>query len=254
VTRFGRDTWLVFQRQMVLMLRSPVWIAFDLAQPVAYLLLFAPLLKLALHSSGVTGYPEAFRVYVPGLLTVMAVYGGLFSGFGLIADIRSGIIERMRVTPASRVALLVGRALRDVVIMLWNALVIVVLALPFGLRVGPAVLLACLLLSLLSLMAVTFGYALCLRVRNEASLTPVINTVAQPLMLLAGVLLPLTLAPLWLLHVAQWDPFYWVTTGMRALFAGDVGAAAVWQGLVIAAGLAMVGTALSLRLFGREEK
>jgi ABC-2 type transport system permease protein len=250
--KFARDTWLVYQRQMLVQLRSPIWIAFNLAQPVAYLLLFAPVLKVALTAEGVTSYAQAFRVYVPGLLTVMAVYGGLFSGFGLIAEIRSGIIERVRVTAVSRVALLIGRALRDVTVMLWNAVVITALALPFGLRVGATVLLAYLLLCVLSLAAVSLGYALCLKVRNEASLAPVINTVAQPLMLLAGVLLPLSLAPLWLLRVAKWNPFYWSTEGMRALFAGRIGAAAVWEGLLIAGGLALVGAALSLRLFSHE--
>jgi ABC-2 type transport system permease protein len=252
--RFARDTWLVFQRQALLTLRSPVWIAFGLAQPVTYLLLFAPVLKLALSAAGVTSYDQAFRVYVPGLLTVMAVYGGLFSGFGLLTEMRSGIVERFRVTRLSRTALLLGRALRDVAATLVNAVIITVLALPFGLRAGfGEVLLAYLLLTMLSLTAVTIGYGLCLLVRNEASLGPVINTIAQPVMLLAGVLLPLSLAPLWLLRIAKWNPFYWMTGGMRALFAGQSGATAVWGGLALAAGLAVAGTAVSVRLFARAE-
>jgi ABC-2 type transport system permease protein len=253
--KFAHDAWLIGQREMRLMLRSPIWIAFGLAQPITYLLLFAPVLKLALSTQGVTGYPQAFRIYVPGLLMVMAVAGGLFSGFGLIAEIRSGIIDRVRVTQVSRTALLIGRAFRDVVGMVVNAVLITLLALPFGLSVGLGnVLLAYLLLMLVSLMAITFGYALCLRVRNEASLAPVLNTIAQPLMLLAGVLLPLSLAPLWLLRVAKCDPFYWVTTGMRALFAGRPGAPSVWSSMLIAAVLAALGTAWSVRLFARTQQ
>lgn len=237
------------------MLRSPIWIAFGLAQPITYLLLFAPVLKLALSTEGVTGYPQAFRIYVPGLLTVMAVAGGLFSGFGLIAEIRSGIIDRIRVTQVSRTALLIGRAFRDVVGMLVNAVLITLLALPFGLSVGLGnVLLAYLLLMLVSLLAISFGYALCLRVRNEAALAPVLNTIVQPLMLLAGVLLPLTLAPLWLLRAARCDPFYWVTTGMRALFAGQPGAPSVWVSMLIAAVLAALATAWSVRLFASTQQ
>ena len=60
----------------------------------------------------------------------------MFAGFGLLADLRNGVIERCRVTPVSRVALLLGRALRDVVVMLIQAAIVTILALPFGLRIA----------------------------------------------------------------------------------------------------------------------
>jgi ABC-type Na+ transport system ATPase subunit NatA len=37
---------------------------------------------------------------------------------------------------------------------------------------------------------------------------PVYNVIAQPIMLIAGVLLPIAFAPLWLKRVADWNPFY----------------------------------------------
>ena len=78
--KLAHDTWLIFQRQWKLTFRTPVAVAFGLAQPITYLVLFAPILKLALSAEGVTTYAQAFRVYVPGLLTVMAVIGGMFAG------------------------------------------------------------------------------------------------------------------------------------------------------------------------------
>ena len=71
----------------------------------------------------------------PGLLVLLAIFGGLFQGFGLIAELRAGVIERSRVTPVSRLALLLGRSLRDVVSLIAQAVIITVLALAFGLRV-----------------------------------------------------------------------------------------------------------------------
>ena len=59
-------------------------------------------------------------------------------GFGLIAELRYGVVERMRVTPMSRTAMLLGRSLRDVVILLTQALIMTVLAIPFGLRIDAA--------------------------------------------------------------------------------------------------------------------
>ena len=43
-----RDTWLIFQRQMQLVLRNPVWVIIGVVQPLYFLFLFGPLLKPAL--------------------------------------------------------------------------------------------------------------------------------------------------------------------------------------------------------------
>jgi ABC-2 type transport system permease protein len=247
--KLARDTWLILQRQLTLMVRTPIWLAFGLAQPITYLLLFAPFLKSAL---GVNSYASAYRVYVPGLLVVICLYGGMFAGFGLLAELRAGIIERARVTPVSRTALLLGRALRDVITLLVQAVVITVAALPFGVRLGlRELLLAYLLLALVALMSTAISYDVTLLVRNEGALGPIINTVAQPVALLAGVLLPLTIAPRALQRVAEWNPFAWATNGMRALFDGRAGAPVVWQGLLIVGVLSVLTVLWSARLFTR---
>jgi ABC-2 type transport system permease protein len=244
-----RDTSLIFQRQMQLLLRNPVWILVGIFQPVMYLLLFAPLLKPAL---GVRTNAEAYEIFVPGLLVLLAIFGGLFQGFGLIAELRAGVIERSRVTPVSRFALLLGRSLRDTVSLLAQAVIITLLALVFDLRVFLGyLLLAYLMLALISLMTSAVSYGVALVVKSEDALAPLMNTVAQPVLLLSGILLPLTFAPGWLQGVADWNPFSWAVNGVRALFRGDLGAPAVWQGLLIMAVLAVLSLAWSARLFAR---
>jgi ABC-2 type transport system permease protein len=244
--KLARDTWLIFQRQVLLLVRQPVWVFVGIFQPVMYLLLFAPLLKQALQAPSDA---DAYRVFVPGLLILLALFGGLFQGFGLIAELRAGVIERSRVTPVSRVALLLGRSLRDVVSLIVQAVIITLLALPFGLSVHLTnLLLAYLLLGLIALMTSTLSYAVALRVRSEDALAPIMNTVAQPIFLLSGIFLPLTLAPGWLRGIADWNPFAWAVDGSRALFAGDLGNDRVWQGLLIIGTL----TALSLVWGARE--
>jgi ABC-2 type transport system permease protein len=104
---------------------------------------------------------------------------------------------------------------------------------------------------MLALMAVTVSYGVALLIRNEAALGPVYNTVAQPIMLLAGVLLPIAFAPLWLKRVADWNPFYWATSAMRALFAGHVGNSVVWEGALVTVALTVVALTWSTRLFAR---
>src|SRR5689334_23164565 len=151
-----RDTWLIFQRQVLLVLRNPIWLMVGIFQPVCYLLLFGPLLKKAL---GASSNADAYRVFVPGLLVLLAIFGSFFVGFALIAELRAGIIERSRVTPVSRLALLLGRSLRDVVTLIFQSVLITALAIPFGMTVelGNA-LLAFLLLGLIALMMSALSY------------------------------------------------------------------------------------------------
>lgn len=250
--KLARDTWLIFQRQLLLLVRQPVWVFVGVFQPVMYLVLFAPLLKPALAPLGATTNAETYRIFVPGLLVLLAIFGGLFQGFGLIAELRAGVIERARVTPVSRLALLLGRSLRDVVSLILQAIIITVLALFFGLRVEIGyVLLAYLLLALIALMTSAVSYGVALAVKSEDALAPLMNTVAQPVLLLSGILLPLAFAPVWLQRIADWNPFSWTVEAARSLFAGRIGDNVIWQGLAITAVLAVIAVAWSARLFAR---
>lgn len=247
--KLARDSWLIFQRQTQLLLRNPVWVFVGVFQPVMYLLLFAPLLKMALRAPT---QAEAYKIFVPGLLVLLAIFGGLFQGFGLIAELRAGIIERSRVTPVSRLALLLGRSLRDVVSLIAQAVIITLLALLFDLRVFIGyLLLAYLMLALIALMTSAVSYGVALKVKSEDALAPLMNTVAQPVLLLSGILLPLALAPGWLQGIAKWNPFSWAVDGVRALFAGDLSNDKVWQGLTIIAVLAVAGVVWAARQFAR---
>jgi ABC-2 type transport system permease protein len=248
--KLARDTWLIFQRQLQLLLRNPVWIFVGIFQPVMYLLLFAPLLKPALAPLGATSNADTYKIFVPGLLILLALFGGLFQGFGLIAELRAGVIERSRVTPISRLSLLLGRSLRDVVSLIVQAIIITLLSLAFGLRVQLGyVLLAYLLLALIALMTSSLSYGIALVVKSEDALAPLMNTVAQPVLLLSGILLPLTFAPGWLAAVAKWNPFSWAVEGARALFDGDLGNPRVWQSLVILGVLTVLSVFWSARKF-----
>ena len=111
-----RDTWLMYRRSLILTLRQPVWVIMGLFQPILYLLLFAPLLEGATSNAGAPG--NAFNWFIPGLLILTGFFAAAFAGFGLVAEIRYGVVERMRVTPMSRFAMLAGRSLRDVTILL----------------------------------------------------------------------------------------------------------------------------------------
>ena len=248
--KLARDTWLTFQYEAGQLVHSPVGIAISLLQPITYLLFFTPFLKSVM---GASSYGDAYGIYVPSLFAAMGIFSGMFAGFALIAAIRQGVIGRFRVTPLSRAGLLLGRELVFVVLTGFQAVVIAVVATIFGLRVPPLnLLLALVLLAMMVLIGVSISFALAIFVPNQTALVNLTNGVTEPLALLAGVLIPLSVAPLWVRDVALWNPFAWGANGMRAIFGGHIGAQVVWQASLILAGLAVVAVVLSSRLFNRE--
>jgi ABC-2 type transport system permease protein len=244
------DTWLVFQRYLGLLLRNPAWIAIGVLQPLLYLLLFAPLLK---SISSTPGFPSggAYNVFVPGLLIQLGLFGAAGVGFSLIAELRFGVIERLRVTPVSRLALLLGRSLRDIMTLLIQSLLLVLAAMPFGLSVHPVGLLIMLaLLALIGLLMASVSYALALWLRSEDAFAPLIFTATLPLLLLSGVLLPLSLAPGWLRQIANADPLSYAVDAARAVFNNHPAEGSVVKGIVIMGVLAAIAVVAAARSFG----
>jgi ABC-2 type transport system permease protein len=140
-----------------------------------------------------------------------------------------------------------------VVLIGFQAVVIALAALVLGLRVQPAnVLFALVLLSMMVLLGVSISFCLAMLVPNETVLPTVANSIAQPVALLAGVLIPLSVAPLWVRNVALWNPFAWGTRGMRAILEGQLRGSVVWEGSLIMAAVAVLAVVLTSQLFSRE--
>ena len=245
-----RDTWLIFRRSLVLTLRQPTWLIFGIMYPLLYLVLFGPLLDGVVSQAG--GGVGAYNWFVPGLLVQVALFGSAFVGFGLIAELRYGVVERMRVTPMSRTAMLLGRSLRDVVLLLVQALLMVALSIPFGLHLDPAgVAVSFGLLALLGLVMAPLSYAAALALRSEDAFAPLIQGVTFPLLLLSGILLPMTLAPDWLRFLSTINPLTHAVDAVRALFNGQWGEPEIMIGTVVTAILAVVGVWVASRAFTR---
>ena len=249
--KLAKDTWLIFQRQMMLVLRNPVWLIVGIIQPLYYLFLFGPLFKGALQLPSA----DAYRIFVPGILVQLAIFGTFFVGFALISELRAGVIERSRVTPVSRLALLLGRSLRDVVTLGVQAAIITVLSVPFGLsaKLG-SVLLAFAVLGLIALMLSALSYGVALKLRSEDALAPLLNTVGIPILLLSGILLPMNLAPRWLQIASDFNPFKHIVEALRAVFRGDFSDPIVWVGTVLAALLVIAGAWLGANTLRAQTK
>ena len=247
-----RDSWTIFSRAMRLSMRQPVWVVFGLLQPVLYLTLFGPLLKgIADTTPGFGG--EAWKVFVPGLLVQLGMFGASFVGFGLISEWRSGVIERMRVTPASRASLLIGRVARDVLVLFVQGSILVAAALAMGLR-APwwALGVGIVTVAMLGACFSSLSYAVALKLKSEDAFAPLLNGIILPVALLSGIFLPMTLAPQWLQRVSDANPLKHIIDGVRAMFRGDLGSSTSLWGIALTIALVVVGLLAGTRVFQRE--
>ena len=219
MTTFLRETFVVFRRQLRMNLRNPAWVIIGALQPVLYLLLFGPLLKPLVSQFGAT---NAYTFFVPGMLVQLGIFGAFFAGFSLIGEWREGVIEAERVTPASRTALLIGRLYRDLLQLLVQAMILIALGFALGMRATPAgIALGTLLTLLIGGACAAASNALALTTKSEDVMAPVINMVMMPVLLLSGILLPMTIGPAWLEKASDFMPIRHVVDAVRSSFGGD---------------------------------
>ncbi len=239
---FVSDTWSVMVRELRPVFREPASVLFAMVQPLVFLGLFAPLLPEVEDGS-------ALEWFVPGIIAMTALMGASFTGANLTQEIMTGSHERLLVSPLNRSSLLVGRALKEVVPLLMQAAIIVVVVTPFSFDLHLTGVITCLvMLSLFSIGVGSLSFALALAAKDQDWLFwTVQQTLVFPLLLLAGVLLPLEGAPGWLQTASDLNPLTYVVEAARHLFAGSFPADTVAAGFAGSAVVAALGLVVGLR-------
>ncbi|NBF00413.1 ABC transporter permease [Nonomuraea sp. KC401] len=237
-----RDTWVLFRHGVGVTLRQKVGIIFGAIQPLLFLVLFGPIFTTF----------GTWETLVPGLIIQLGLMSMGLAGFGIVFEKRSGVLERMRVTPASRLALLLGRVLNNAVTLILQTLLLLAVAFAFGLR-APALGLATgfVLVVVLGLSLAALSYAVALTM-NEQLFAPVMSTAVIPLILLSGSFLPMSMAPGWLDALSHLSPFRYVVEALRDLFHGHYLTGTVGAGVAVTVVLAVVSLVIGTRVFNRE--
>jgi ABC-2 type transport system permease protein len=244
-----RDIGLLYHRYTLQMLRNPVWLFVGFSTPILYLALFTPLLKQASRSLGVQS-GSVLDFFLPGILSLLAFASGTSMGFGTIFELQSGVIERFRVTPASRFAILVGPILSGLTMMMVFDSVVVAVGYGFGFHVHwLGLLVLAVLLGLLASLMAAFSTATALVTKDISSFAAIINGLNLPMLLLAGVLLPISVGPLWLRVLGHFNPLFYLVQASRVLAAGSFSGAAVWQAFAVLVPLCALVLLWATRVF-----
>ncbi|MDI6101948.1 ABC transporter permease [Actinoplanes sp. NEAU-A12] len=245
MTSLVADTRVVFSRELRPVIRDPFSVIFSMVQPLFFLGLFAPLLP----------GDSSLQWFVPGIIVMSCLFGSSMTGSNLLFEMQTGSHERMLVTPLRRPALLIGRALKEIVPMLAQAALIVAVCVPFGfeLHLGGA-LLGLVILAGFCIGLGALSYTLALSSKNrDWMFWTVQQTLLFPLLLLAGVLLPIENGPGWLQALSKANPMTYVVNAERALFNGDVWARSTAEGLVAAAAVGLLGLVVGVRAMKRSD-
>ena len=235
---FLYDVKTSFIREMKPLISGWVWLAFGLVQPLLYIGLFVPLLG----NVGIEG-ASPLQWFIPGMMVMLTLFGTAMVGWSLTEELLSGVLERFLATPMSRPAMLMGRALKEMFPLFFQAVVMIVIALPFGLVLHPLQMLYGLaLLGLFGVGVAALSYALAIAAKNNTSLFYMVSqSVALPLMLLGGVLLPLEAGPGWLYVASRFNPLTYVIEAERALFIGEFFSLTVLNGTLVVLAVLVIG-------------
>jgi ABC-2 type transport system permease protein len=241
-----QDTALIYGRYLRQSLRSRFALLFGVLMPMLYLLFFGPLLT----GLPLGGHGSSWQLLVPGLLLQLGLFGASFAGFAIIVEKGQGVVERMRVTPVSRLALLLGRVLRDTTVFVFQAVLLVLTAVAMGLRAPLAgILIGFAFVALLTVSLGSLSYVVAMKVNTPQEFGPLVNAMTMPSMLLSGLMLPMSLAPVWLDVLSHLMPFRYLVDAVRDAYVGSYTTAHMLYGVLVAVGLAALAVTVGTRAF-----
>ena len=237
-------------RELRPVLHDPFSLVFGMIQPLVFLALFGPLLVGSLGGQvdeALGG--SVWQWFVPSILVMTALFGTSTVGANLLFEFQTGAHERLLVTPLSRPSLLIGRALKEMVPLAAQAVIIVVVMIPFGFQLYAAgALIGFALLAVFGVGLGSLSYALAIAVRKQEWMFWVVQqTLIFPLMILSGMLLPLESGPEWMQVASRFNPLTYLVDAERALFAGDIGSPAAAWGWLSALVTVAVGLTVGIR-------
>jgi ABC-2 type transport system permease protein len=244
-----RDSGIVMVRELRPVIHDPFSVIFGLIQPLVFLGLFGPLLVGSLGDQQEALGGNLWLWFVPSIIVMTTLFGTSMTGSNLMFEFQTGAHERMLVTPLARPSLLIGRSFKEMVPLGLQAVVIIAVMIPFGLRPSPiGTLMGIVMLAVFGVGLGSLSYALAIAVRRQDWMFWVVQqTLLFPLMILSGMLLPLETGPGWMKTASQVNPLTHLVDAERALFAGDLANTSVLWGWMAAVGLAAIGLAVGIR-------
>jgi ABC-2 type transport system permease protein len=202
------------------------------------------------------GVKDYFSYMSVGMISFIVMFTTMFSGMSIVWDRRLGFLNKVLSTPVSRGAIIFSKVLNASLRSMFQATIILALAVIFGLQVSStfspiyilaiyaAIFLLCLGLSSVFL-------ALALRSTKWETQMAIVNLINLPLMFASNTFFPISQMPSWIQAIAQVNPISYLTDAIRRLTVTEFNASAVMFDFtflgIFAVVFSFIGIALSWR-------
>jgi ABC-2 type transport system permease protein len=185
---------------------------------------------------------------LPSSLLLSASFGS--AALYLVEEIEGGYFDKLRATPISRMAIIGGRLYAEMIKTIVITAVIVLIALPFGIRIESGVLGFLVLLVLVALWAVVFSgfmQLIALKTRSAAA-TQGASMVFFPLLFLTPNFVPRGLLTRPMEIAATFNPVTYIMEAARSLILDGFDWSVLGTGFLVVAVAGAVMLALSVRM------
>lgn len=157
-----------------------------------------------------------------GMIAFTALFTTMFSGMSVVWDRRLGFLNKALSTPVSRAVIILSKVLSSALRSMFQAAIILLIALPLGFQFGDA------FTPINTLGVFAFLFLICLglsslfiaiNIRSTRMETPmaVMNLLNLPLTFASSAFFPIERMPDWLQAVANVNPLSYTMNGMRQL-------------------------------------
>lgn len=220
---FARETRQTFQRWIRKTLRRPPFLFFALVQPIVWFVLFAQSFSSIARIprfADITGTPNYVTFFSAAVIIQTVVASSMQSGLGMVQDLESGFLDKMRVAPIHRSSILLGKILSDAFRILIQTLIILAIAAAYGVTIGTGVGGLLLLLVIAALFGIAWAgisNTIAFATKNSEITTMASILTSFPLLFLSTAMMPKALLPDWVQTVAVYNPLTYIADALHSL-------------------------------------
>ncbi|HZC53864.1 MAG TPA: ABC transporter permease [Mycobacterium sp.] len=212
------NTWAMIRRNLIHISRAPMQLSDVTLQPLVFTVLFVYIFGSGIPIPGGGRYVD---YVVAGVLALNLVSSTMGTAVGLSTDLHEGMMDRFRVLPMWRSAVLVGRSIADLLTALLCALIVALTGLAVGWRPDAnfASVLAGFALTLFFAYAISWVSACMGMMAKSAETAASLGLIMfLPVTFVSNAIVPTQHMPGWLQAVTTWNPVSAVVAGTRDLW------------------------------------
>jgi ABC-2 type transport system permease protein len=200
------------------------------------------------------GVKDYFSYMSVGIISFTVMFTTMFSGMSIVWDRRLGFLNKVLSTPVSRGAIIFSKVLNAALRAMFQATIILMLAVVFGLQVSSTfnplnILGVYATIFLLCVGLSSVFLALALRSTRQETQMAIVNLINLPLMFASNTFFPISMMPDWIQTIARVNPISYMTDALRQLIILPLDASSLTFDLtylsIFAVALSFIGTVLS---------